>query len=146
MLLKFLNRFPVGFLLTLGFAGILFAAGVTGLISPMVVHSTPQPDEPHTYVSRILDGDTFDLSSGERIRIYSVDTPELATEDYGLTTRDALRNLIGNAEVRLIRQGVDRYGRTLACVYTRNGESVDNYLLSLPGVRKWEGVSCPASY
>ncbi|KKL56865.1 hypothetical protein LCGC14_2241180 [marine sediment metagenome] len=135
-----LNRSPVGFFLVLFIVGIVAANVVVAITTPPA--TAPVSGD---YVERVIDGDTFDLVSGERIRLFAINAPEAATEDYGYATRIALRQMVRGTEVQLLRKGLDKYGRTLACVYTQEGISVDNYLLSLPGVRKWRGVSCPLS-
>lgn len=134
---SWLNRSPMGFFIVLAAVAIV-VANVVVSITPSSTTATVRP----TYVERVIDGDTFDLSSGERIRLFAINAPEAATEAYGYATRIALRDLIQGKEVRLVRKGLDKYGRTLACAYVK-GVSVDNYLLTLPAVRDWRGASCP---
>lgn len=69
-------------------------------------------------VARIIDGDTFDLTSGERVRMIGIDTPERGKKYYAEAT-DRLRELIGGKVVRLEKDHseVDRYGRLLRHVY-----------------------------
>lgn len=64
---------------------------------------------------RAIDGDTLRCGS-ERVRLRSVHAPELH-EPGGAAARARLAALIASGEVRLVRRGRDRYGRTLADVY-----------------------------
>lgn len=72
---------------------------------------------------RVIDGDTFDLV-GERIRIENIDAPEIGERAKCAKERawandatEALKSRVQAARtIRLHREGVDRYGRTLALV------------------------------
>ncbi len=72
---------------------------------------------------RVIDGDTFELQSGETIRITDLDTPETWKPhcdnelDVGMQAADRLRNLLDSGPVTIRRGGTDRFGRTLARVY-----------------------------
>ena len=74
-------------------------------------------------VSKIYDGDTITLSTGERVRLLQIDTPELSpAECYGEEARAALGSLLRSsgdvslkADPKLDK--VDRYGRLLRYVY-----------------------------
>lgn len=73
-------------------------------------------------VSRVIDGDTIDLASGERIRYLLVDTPESvngATDCYGTNAAQLNRDLVEGREVTLAYDEAgctDRFGRLLAYV------------------------------
>jgi micrococcal nuclease len=76
-------------------------------------------------VRKVVDGDTLEVTGGERVRLIGVDTPETVAEDrpIGCFGKEASRfmasvlppgtgvRLVGDAEQR------DRYGRLLAYVY-----------------------------
>lgn len=87
-------------------------------------------------VHRVLDGDTFETTDGERIRLLGIDAPEVAHhgqpgEKHGREARAALLQLIDGQPVRL-QSGAehqDRYGRTLAWVYDRNQRLINQHLL-----------------
>jgi micrococcal nuclease len=75
-------------------------------------------------VERVIDGDTFVLVGGERVRLIGVDTPELGRRDqtvqyFAEEARDFVKEMIEGKEVTLRTdwRGKDRYGRTLAYVY-----------------------------
>jgi len=69
-------------------------------------------------VIRIIDGDTFELSTGEKVRLICIDTPETG-EPGAQEATDFLTELILNKEVRLEKDisETDRYGRLLRYVW-----------------------------
>jgi micrococcal nuclease len=83
-------------------------------------------------VSRVVDGDTLVLQSGERVRYLLVDTPESTGgkhECFGAEARDFNRSLVEERLVRLEygEACTDRYGRLLAYV-TVDGREVNTLL------------------
>ena len=70
----------------------------------------------------IIDGDTIAIGK-ERIRILSIDTPETFRSRcenelvLGLRAKQRLRELLDSGDVRIEREGRDRYHRTLANVF-----------------------------
>jgi len=85
-------------------------------------------DCPLVEVTRIIDGDTFDSTTGT-VRLFGVDTPERGQRCYQEATV-TLRKLAG-AVVRVQRgpRIVDSYGRLLYYVYTPSGASIDEALI-----------------
>ena len=78
-------------------------------------------------VSRVVDGDTVVLRSGERVRYLLVDTPESTggqSECFGAEARDFNRSLVEGRGVRLSygEACTDRYGRLLAYVSVEGRE------------------------
>jgi micrococcal nuclease len=77
---------------------------------------------PSGTVQAVVDGDTFDLSDGTRVRLLLVDTPEITNghnDCYGQEAAAFTRGLIEGAVVQLSYDEAackDRYGRTLAWV------------------------------
>ena len=70
----------------------------------------------------LIDGDTIDVD-GERIRIFQIDTPETfrprceAELVLGLKAKARMRELLDSARpLTIVREGYDRWGRTLAYV------------------------------
>lgn len=93
---------------------------------------------------RVIDGDTVHID-GEKIRLSGIDTPEkghqaecLAERMLSALATARLNALLAGAEVRIEREGVDRYGRTLAKLYAR-GEDVAGVLISEGLGRPWRG-------
>jgi len=84
-------------------------------------------------VAHVVDGDTLILVDGRKVRIAGIDTPELkpVPEPGGLEARRALKRLIGRRAVTLeeVPPGVDKYGRTLARVWTAEGEDAGAALI-----------------
>lgn len=97
---------------------------------------------------RITDGDTFRVRE-ERIRIANIDTPEMPGRarcaDEGqlaLKAKARLGQLLAAGPVTIDREGVDRYGRTLALVHV-NGTDVGEQLIAEGAARPWMGHRQP---
>lgn len=118
------------------------------------------PDCDTIPVTRIIDGDTF-VSGNTRVRLFGMDTPEIGEKCADEAT-ERLRKLAGDT-VRVERgpRATDRFGRTLAYVYTESGLSIDellvkeglavawkrdgqhkDYLMELEREAKSEGIGC----
>lgn len=87
---------------------------------PATVPSGPPPAAPTTElrVVGVVDGDTLDVSNGERVRLIGIDTPEIGQCGYGEATA-TLRQLVAGRSVNLVpgaRDDRDRYGRLLRYV------------------------------
>lgn len=67
------------------------------------------------YVSRVIDGDTFVVNSGSRIRISGYDAPELG-EAGGYEAKACLTDNIEGKTIRISLQGRDYYNRHVATV------------------------------
>ena len=76
-------------------------------------------------VISVGDGDTLRvLDRGQRltIRVACIDAPEMAQSPYGQQARSALQQMLPiGSSVTLKAQTKDRYGRTVAEVFTQNG-------------------------
>ncbi|WP_291327796.1 thermonuclease family protein [Desulfovibrio sp. UCD-KL4C] len=74
-------------------------------------------------VKSVIDGDTFILENNERIRLASIDAPELRLEGkpeqyYAKEAREILANMILNKTVVIEPvEAKDRYGRTVGWIY-----------------------------
>ncbi len=76
------------------------------------------PKEGPFLVIKVIDGDTLDIETGERIRLSGIDTPEKG-ECYYKEAKSTLANLTLNKTV-LIQQDItnkDKYGRLLRYIY-----------------------------
>jgi micrococcal nuclease len=86
------------------------------------------------YVAEVIDGDTFKLQDGTRVRLLGIDTPEKG-ECYYEEARDELKKLIGSKVVRADKDisDKDKYDRLLRYVILeREGEDnlfVNDYLV-----------------
>ena len=84
-------------------------------------------------VSRVIDGDTVELSTGERVRFIGMDTPERGEAGFDAAT-ERTAALVGGKTVTLDvceEKAKDRYGRTLAYVIV--GATVVNEVLLREG-------------
>lgn len=76
-----------------------------------------------TVISSVYDGDTVTLSTGEKIRLLQIDTPELASSEcYGNEARSALVALLNSKAGISLKEDpkldkVDRYGRLLRYIF-----------------------------
>lgn len=70
-------------------------------------------------VTEVVDGDTFQLASGKRVRLMGVDAPEY-DRCGGREAKNRLGNLILGKKVLLKEEADEAYGRTLALVYRDN--------------------------
>ena len=89
-------------------------------------------------VIEVVDGDTFQLQSGQRIRLMGVDAPEY-DRCGGLEAQQKLSTLIFGKTVVLKEEAKEAYGRTQALVYV--GSSFINKIimdegLAVPDYRK----------
>lgn len=69
-------------------------------------------------VSRIIDGDTIELSTGQKVRLIGIDTPE-SGQPYFQEAKEALSSLILNKKVTMEKDvsETDKYGRLLRYIY-----------------------------
>lgn len=91
-------------------------------------------------VARVVDGDTIELETGERVRYIGIDTPETKhpkkeVECFGREAGEKNKELVEGKYVRLEIDvsEKDRYGRLLRYVYTPNfdissGEETETFI------------------
>ena len=80
--------------------------------------NTDAPIVPSLIVSRVIDGDTILLNSGETVRLICIDTPE--TDEPGFQdAKNYLTGLVLNKNIRLVKDvsETDRYDRLLRYMY-----------------------------
>lgn len=102
-------------------------------------------------VDRVIDGDTIVLSDNRHVRLLGIDAPELGrdgqpAQPYAEASRDWLRNQIEGhaAQLRLETRQTDRYGRTLAWVYSSDDALVNAQLLDAGCARLLDDYGLPA--
>ena len=124
---------------------IAFAAGL--LVGLLVASSatsyllSPDPGEAfvNARVVRVIDGDTVELASGERVRYVGLDTPEMG-EDPECGAQEATdlnRRLVEGKRVKLLAgpENADSFGRLLRYVF------VDGIFVNAELVRTGHAVS-----
>lgn len=83
-------------------------------------------------VARVIDGDTVELESGERVRYLMIDTPEITTEQecWGAEAKQTNAALVEGKLVglRYDTQCEDQYGRLLAYVELK-GQIINELLV-----------------
>lgn len=95
---------------------------------------------------RVWDGDSIRLgltNQAEAIRIFNIDAPEIEGQcanesDLAQRSKHRLAELLQGQRVEIRRQGMDRYGRTLASVSV-NGSDAGVILVSEGLARTWRG-------
>ena len=97
------------------------------LLAPLMVASSAlaAPVE----VRRVIDGDTVVLTTGERVRLACMDTPERGVMGAAAATAE-LRRLVLGQTVQLRRITTDRYGRTIGELTTPAGINVGEALVN----------------
>ncbi len=120
------KSFKLGlFILTIGLISLLLQKGVT-TVKKLVTKSTPTPVSTqfsvsqNVVVSKIIDGDTVILSTGEEVRYIGIDTPEIEDgECYSTEAARANSDLVLGKEIRVIKDTseTDKYGRLLRYIY-----------------------------
>lgn len=107
--------------------GIAFAGLVLAICFAIILLQIGQDSKEQKFlVVNITDGDTFEIATGEKVRLICVNAPEKGEKGYE-EAKDFLSNLILGEEVRL-EQGTeykDSYGRLLKYVYLNtSGEEI----------------------
>lgn len=143
-----MNRWMYLSLLTLIMASLVLQAGC---ISPApttaedpfvqrILHEYPalkgKLTESDT-ITKVVDGDTFELSSGAKVRMIGVDTPEVygGVEPYGLEASDFSKQLLSGRQVVLFKDvsDTDRYGRLLRYAFLQGDPLMVNERLVREG-------------
>ncbi|QXH51224.1 thermonuclease family protein [Pseudomonas fakonensis] len=100
----------------------------------------PLPERaPQVAVRHVVDGDTVRLADGRSVRLIGINAPELArkgrpAEPYAEAAKKRLQALVkaSGGKVGLVTgsEPKDKYGRTLAHIYSRTGNNLEAQLLS----------------
>ncbi|MEM3402672.1 MAG: thermonuclease family protein [Candidatus Hadarchaeales archaeon] len=94
--------------------------------APSLSSQSPHIDKTGT-VARVIDGDTIQLSTGEKVRFVGVNAPEIhqEMEEGGPEAKSFTENLCPPGTVVYLDiddlEPKDKYGRTLAVVYVKVG-------------------------
>lgn len=93
--------------------------------APDAVADAPLAEGTHR-VARVVDGDTLQLTTGERIRLQGIDTPETVRPDYPVEpwgpeasafTEQFIARAGGQVSLSFSSERLDAYGRYLAFVW-----------------------------
>ena len=89
--------------------------------------ASSSPRAPDTFagrVTRVVDGDTFWISSAdERIRVWGLDAPEIDDPGGSRATAE-LTSLIDGQELTCRQRDIDRYGRIVGQCFLPNGRDI----------------------
>ena len=99
--------------------------------SPSPVPSTIEGQITYAKVTRVIDGDTVVIDTGQHVRYIGMNTPELeSSECYATEASEINKNLVLGKTVKLEKDvsETDKYGRLLRFVYVGN-IFVDDYLV-----------------
>jgi micrococcal nuclease len=84
-----------------------------------------------TIVTRVIDGDTFEIETGEKVRLIGINAPEIS-DIFGFESKEYLIKLIEGKDVDLqsdnLSSKTDRYNRLLRYVIL-NGEDINHKLI-----------------
>lgn len=78
-------------------------------------------------VTKVIDGDTFEVDKGANVRLFGIDAPELGRCG-SQEAKDVLEKLILNKKVRVSSLAKDPYNRKVALVYLDN-KLVNNLMI-----------------
>ncbi len=83
-------------------------------------------------ISRVVDGDTIELTDGRKVRYLNMDTPESVKPNtpeqcYAKKAAKINQSLVGKSTITLVydKQAYDRYDRLLALIFTNDAEKGD---------------------
>ena len=100
------------------------------------VELTPSSNRYLFNVKRVYDGDTLVLENNQRVRLLSINTPEISSryreaEPGGIEARDWLKKQLSENQVYLQydTEKRDRYDRLLAYAWTPDGDFINEKLL-----------------
>ena len=111
-----------------GFAAVFdFSKGVVRNVYPILV----QDNEPFIVgnVTKVIDGDTIDIQSGERIRFAIVNTPERGEAGYQEAKDFIIERCLGkSAVIDLDSNQKPTYGRYVGLVYCYDDETETHFV------------------
>ena len=94
-------------------------------VAQISIEKTIEQIKPSTEkVVRVVDGDTFEIEGGIKVRLIGVDTPEMKNKNktidcFALEAKNKLTSMISGKDVVLVKDvsETDKYGRLLRYVY-----------------------------
>jgi micrococcal nuclease len=117
--------------------GARLSCGVLLMFLPALLSAAPPcpaaPETPALDIRRVIDGDTLVLADGRHVRFIGINAMELGhdgavDQPYAAAARDALKDLIklhgGLVRLEPGSETYDEHGRSLAYIFTSNGEDL----------------------
>ena len=103
----------------------------------VTVDTVRRGDEFRGTVTRIVDGDTFWISSVDvRIRIWGLDAPE-ARDPGGPAATEALRRLIDGRTLTCRTRDIDRFGRIVGQCFLPDGRDITRAMIETGTAREF---------
>ena len=100
-------------------------------------------------IDSCYDGDTCTTTSGEKIRLACIDTPEIrgskADPIPAIEARDFLNNLVAGNQVDIRRITIDRFGRTVAEL-SKDGVNFQELMVAKNFARIYKNYAAPCSW
>lgn len=128
----------------------LVTLGFSVLPALLATSCTPARTATESQIMYVIDGDTVDLQSGQRVRLLGIDAPETSHDDQTPAQCGAdaatqrLAALVDDRQVKVITDAAadqtDRYGRTLAYLEV-DGRDVGAQMLEDGLVGAWKPAS-----
>ncbi|MEA3248591.1 MAG: thermonuclease family protein [Nanoarchaeota archaeon] len=69
----------------------------------------------NTIVARVIDGDTLELTNGQKVRLKGINTLEKSMP-FNQEATEFVKQLVENKSISVENHGIDKYGRTLAYI------------------------------
>lgn len=106
---------------------------VMGLMFFGALFFLARAEKEEAFVTRVIDGDTLELNTSEKVRLLGINTPEKGEPFYS-EAKQRLENLVLNKKVLMEKDEEDRdkYGRLLRYVYI--GDEMVNIILLEEGL------------
>jgi micrococcal nuclease len=92
-----------------------------GLAAYFVLFNSNSPSDETFEVKRVIDGDTIELSNGDRVRLIGINTPETGQPYYSEAT-EKLKQLLGDNPITMEKDedDKDQYNRLLRYIYVND--------------------------
>jgi len=88
-------------------------------------------------IAKVYDGDTVTTSSGEKIRLACIDSPEMSNNKHGKkdpiggpASKKWLSDLVLGKDIKIVKITKDLYGRTVARLFLADGTEVNQKAVS----------------
>lgn len=121
---------------------LILSAGLNVYFFKIISPANKTSNQLETFsVVKVIDGDTFDLENGERIRLALINAPEYPKGCMGIDAKARLEELVFNKTVNIEKVQKDNFGRIVALVYL--DKLFVNEILVEEGLAYYEGKNIP---